>query len=232
MSRPAPSKSSRARSTAPSARPPSRRVLLLRERRHPVPRTPARWPTMTHTVCVKLAPILTAERWDDPKWMRPDRVFYWPGSLKLIPRQANPDRPRPRHGRRDRHRHRTAHDALHRWGVDRRPRRDRRSARPGCGSTERRRRSATGTFTRLPTSTGRRASPPRSCKRSASSVTSRPPSPSPRSSSSNARQPQAPDQRPERPRYPRATRSSTPRPAPSSADPADRYSASGDRELT
>ena len=45
---------------------------------------------MTHTVCVKLAPILTAERWDDPKWMRPDRVFYWPGSLKLIPRQPTP----------------------------------------------------------------------------------------------------------------------------------------------
>ena len=45
---------------------------------------------MTHTVCVKLAPILTAERWDDPKWMRPDRTFYWPGSLKLIPRQPTP----------------------------------------------------------------------------------------------------------------------------------------------
>ena len=45
---------------------------------------------MTHTVCVKLAPILTAERWDDPKWMRPDRVFYWPGSLKLIPRRPTP----------------------------------------------------------------------------------------------------------------------------------------------
>ena len=45
---------------------------------------------MTHTVCVKLAPVLTVERWDDPKWMRPDRVFYWPGSLKLIPRQPTP----------------------------------------------------------------------------------------------------------------------------------------------
>ena len=45
---------------------------------------------MSHNISIKLAPILTAERWDDPKWMRPDRVFYWPGSLKLIPRQPTP----------------------------------------------------------------------------------------------------------------------------------------------
>ena len=45
---------------------------------------------MSHNISIELAPILTAERWDDPKWMRPDRVFYWPGSLKLIPRQPTP----------------------------------------------------------------------------------------------------------------------------------------------
>ena len=91
MSQPATStKSSMARSTAPSARPP----LSPRSTSPPTATSsssnPCQVPTMTHTVCVKLAPVLTAERWDDPKWMRPDRVFYWPGSLKLIPRQPTP----------------------------------------------------------------------------------------------------------------------------------------------
>ena len=45
---------------------------------------------MSHTISIKLAPVLTAERWDDPKWMRPGRAFYWPGSLALIPRQPTP----------------------------------------------------------------------------------------------------------------------------------------------
>ena len=36
---------------------------------------------MSHNISIKLAPVLTAERWDDPTWMRPGRAFYWPGSL-------------------------------------------------------------------------------------------------------------------------------------------------------
>ena len=45
---------------------------------------------MTHAVCVKLAPVLTAERWDDPNWTRPERTFYWPGSLRLLPGKPTP----------------------------------------------------------------------------------------------------------------------------------------------
>ena len=40
---------------------------------------------MSHNILVKLAPILTAERWDDPNWTRPGRTLYWPGSLRLLP---------------------------------------------------------------------------------------------------------------------------------------------------
>ena len=43
-----------------------------------------------HTVCVKLAPVLTAERWDDPKWMRPGRAFYWNGALRILPARPTP----------------------------------------------------------------------------------------------------------------------------------------------
>ena len=43
-----------------------------------------------YSTVIKLAPVLTAERWGDPEWTRPGRTFYWPGSLKLIPRQPTP----------------------------------------------------------------------------------------------------------------------------------------------
>ena len=45
---------------------------------------------MTHAVCVKLAPVLTAERWDDPTWTRPGRDLYWSGSLRLLPGKPTP----------------------------------------------------------------------------------------------------------------------------------------------
>ena len=45
---------------------------------------------MTHSAVIKLAPILTAERWDDSAWTRPGRTFYWPGSLRLLPGKPTP----------------------------------------------------------------------------------------------------------------------------------------------
>ncbi len=114
---------------------------------------------MTHAVCVKLAPVLTAERWDDPTWTRPGRDLYWSGSLRLLPGKPTPIV-------RD-------HDMdevlgtvtelatmpftdglwiVARGVVDDPP--------PGCGSTRRRHRSATGRFTRRRTPTAASASPP------------------------------------------------------------------------
>ena len=40
---------------------------------------------MSHNILVKLAPILDADRWDDPTWTRPGRTLYWPHSLRLRP---------------------------------------------------------------------------------------------------------------------------------------------------
>jgi hypothetical protein len=45
---------------------------------------------MTHAVSVKLAPVLTAERWGYPKWTRPGRTFYWGGALRLLPGKPTP----------------------------------------------------------------------------------------------------------------------------------------------
>ena len=45
---------------------------------------------MSHTALIKFAPVLTAERWGDPKWTRPGRTFYWNGALKLIPGRVTP----------------------------------------------------------------------------------------------------------------------------------------------
>ncbi len=45
---------------------------------------------MTHSAVIKLAPILTAERWGDPAWTRPGRTFYWPGALRLLPGKPTP----------------------------------------------------------------------------------------------------------------------------------------------
>ena len=45
---------------------------------------------MSHSALIKFAPVLTAERWSNPRWTRPDRTFYWNGALKLIPCQKTP----------------------------------------------------------------------------------------------------------------------------------------------
>lgn len=45
---------------------------------------------MSHNISIKLAPILTAERWDDPKWMRPGRAFYWNNALRMLPTKPTP----------------------------------------------------------------------------------------------------------------------------------------------
>jgi hypothetical protein len=39
---------------------------------------------------IKFAPVLTAERYNNPKWERPGRDFYWSGSLTLLPRRETP----------------------------------------------------------------------------------------------------------------------------------------------
>ena len=45
---------------------------------------------MSHSALIKFSPVLTAERWSNPRWTRPDRTFYWNGALKLIPGQKTP----------------------------------------------------------------------------------------------------------------------------------------------
>ena len=45
---------------------------------------------MSHNILVKLAPILDADRWDDPTWTRPGRTLYWPHSLRLLPGKPTP----------------------------------------------------------------------------------------------------------------------------------------------
>ncbi len=39
---------------------------------------------MTHEAAIKIAPLLTLERFDDPKW-RSDRTMYESGSLRFLP---------------------------------------------------------------------------------------------------------------------------------------------------
>ena len=45
---------------------------------------------MNQAAIIKLAPILTAERWKNPEWERPGRDFYWSGSLALLPKREIP----------------------------------------------------------------------------------------------------------------------------------------------
>jgi len=39
---------------------------------------------------IKLAPLITPERWKNPEWERPGRDFYWSGSLALLPKREIP----------------------------------------------------------------------------------------------------------------------------------------------
>ena len=45
---------------------------------------------MSTAAIVKLAPVLTAERYKNPEWERPGRDFYWSGSLALLPKREIP----------------------------------------------------------------------------------------------------------------------------------------------
>jgi hypothetical protein len=40
---------------------------------------------MTYEALLKVAPILTLERYNDPRWNRPGRSMYEPGSLRFAP---------------------------------------------------------------------------------------------------------------------------------------------------
>ena len=43
---------------------------------------------MTHEVTIKLAPILTADRFRNPEWDRPDRILYRRDALQLLPNRS------------------------------------------------------------------------------------------------------------------------------------------------
>ena len=43
---------------------------------------------VTHTVTIKLAPVLTADRFRNPDWDRPDRTLYWRGALQFLPNRS------------------------------------------------------------------------------------------------------------------------------------------------
>lgn len=44
---------------------------------------------MSHTAVVKIAPIFSVERFDDPRWNRPGRTMYYNGALKFLPGKAS-----------------------------------------------------------------------------------------------------------------------------------------------
>ena len=75
--------STTARSTP--ARAPHRRVLLRPVGDRRVPRASARWP-VTHEINIKVAPIFTLERFNDPAWTRPGRWMY--EGLRFLPGQT------------------------------------------------------------------------------------------------------------------------------------------------
>ena len=43
---------------------------------------------MTHSALVKLAPVVSAERLNNPTWERPGRTMYWSGALRFLPNRS------------------------------------------------------------------------------------------------------------------------------------------------
>lgn len=43
---------------------------------------------MSHEVTIKLAPVITADRFRNPDWDRPDRTLYRRGSLQFLPNRS------------------------------------------------------------------------------------------------------------------------------------------------
>ena len=43
---------------------------------------------MTHTVCVRFAPVVNADRLNNPTWERPGRTMYWSRALRFLPTQT------------------------------------------------------------------------------------------------------------------------------------------------